>query len=336
MTPTARDARSLARDLTSGSRRALAQAITLVEGTLANQCELAQDLIERVLPSTGNALRVGFSGTPGVGKSTLIEAMGIRRCEHGNRLAVLAVDPSSPVSGGSVLGDKTRMEALGRCPDAFIRPSPSRGALGGVARRTREALLLCEAAGFDIVFVETVGVGQSEVDVASMVDTFVLLLQPASGDQLQGIKRGILELADVLVVTKADNDLLASARETQRRYEQALPLLRPGTESWRPPVVLCSSKYDQGLDELWDSIESHRLHLTGTGRLQAKRAIQAERWLRAAFLDGIDREMAEDPRLSGALADAKEEVRRGRKGPTRAAKELVDVLFSFQRDRTAP
>ena len=322
------DPAALAEDLRCGGRRALARAITLVESTRPDQAELAQDLLDRVMPWTGNAVRVGVSGTPGVGKSTLIEALGLRLCDQGKRLAVLAIDPSSPLTGGSILADKTRMEALGRRPEAFIRPSPSQGALGGVALRTREALLLCEAAGFDVVVVETVGVGQNEVEVASMVDTFVLLLQPAAGDAVQGVKRGVLELADLVIVNKADGDLLPSARETKRQYEQGLSLLRPASRGWSPRVMLCSAREGMGLDEAWQDVEEHRAYLDRSGELATRRAAQAERWLRAAFLEGIDRRVNASPQLARALDDATRSVKEGRTSPTRAARELADTLFA--------
>jgi LAO/AO transport system kinase len=325
--PAGPDPAALADELKGGGRRALAQAITLVEGTRPDQIELARELLERVLPATGNAIRLGISGTPGVGKSTLIEALGLRLCDRGLRVAVLAVDPSSPVSGGSVLGDKTRMEALGRRPEAFIRPSPSRGTMGGVTNGTREALLLCEAAGFDVVIVETVGVGQSEVDVASMVDTFMLLLQPAAGDALQGIKRGILELADLLVVTKADGELTEAARRTQKEYAQGVALTRPAMEGWTTPVLTSSALTGVGLDELWAQVEAHRAALARTGDLRVRRAAQAERWLRAALMEGIEGRLRADPRLAQALRTATEAVRSGAQSPTRAAAELTDALL---------
>jgi LAO/AO transport system kinase len=325
------DPAALAAEVRAGSRRALAQAITLVESARPDQAELARDLVERVMPATGGAIRVGVTGTPGVGKSTLIEALGLRLSDAGRRVAVLAVDPSSPVSGGSVLGDKTRMEALGRREQAFIRPSPSRGAVGGVGAATREALLLCEAAGFDVVLVETVGVGQSEVDVAGMVDTFVLLLQPASGDALQGIKRGILELADLLVVTKADGDLLEAATRTRKEYAHGVSLLRPTLDGWQPPVLICSALTGHGLDELWRQVEAHRARLAASGELDARRAGQAERWLRAALLDGIEARLKANPELGRALSAAIAAVRSGTQSPARAAAELTDALLGPRR-----
>lgn len=242
------DASELAGLVRGGDRRALARAITLVESTRGDHRERATELVDAVLPGTGGAVRVGITGTPGAGKSTFVEELGTRLTKAGHRVAVLAIDPSSRRSGGSILGDKTRMERLARDPQAFIRPSPSGGTLGGVARRTREALLLCEAAGFDVVFVETVGVGQSEVAVADMVDEFVLLVAPGGGDELQGIKRGIMELADVVVVNKADGDLAPAAGRQVADYHHALHLLRPKHEGWVVPVLAASALEGTGVD----------------------------------------------------------------------------------------
>ena len=254
----AHDMSELARQLVDGDRRALARAITLVESTRADHRDEAEALLSEVLPHTGNAIRIGISGAPGAGKSTFIEALGLHVVAEGHRVAVLAVDPSSTRSGGSILGDKTRMEQLTRSPDAFVRPSPTRGTLGGVARRTREALLLCEAAGFDTVLVETVGVGQSEVAVAAMVDMFLVLVAPAGGDELQGLKRGIMELADLVVVNKADGDLAAAAAATASDYASALHLLRPRTAEWFARVVTCSALDGSGVREVWAAVEEFR------------------------------------------------------------------------------
>lgn len=321
------DVDALARGVRAGERRALARAITLVESTHPGRAQEGHALLERLMPHTGGAARVGITGTPGVGKSTFIEALGLFLVGQGKRVAVLAVDPSSPRSGGSLLGDKTRMETLGRDPHAFIRPSPSRGALGGIAAHTREALLLVEASGFDVVLVETVGVGQSEVEVASMVDTFVLLLQPGAGDALQGVKRGVLELADVLVVNKADGELEQAARRTGEQYRQSLGLFRPSPSGWVPKVVLCSALSKRAIDGVWEEVEAHRAHLEGTGALAERRADQAERWMRAVLTHEIERRLAASPRYGALLAEATAKVRAGTMSATRAALELVEALL---------
>ena len=239
--------------LVEGDRLALAKAITLIESSRSDHRAAAQELLGRLLPKTGHSIRIGISGVPGVGKSTFIERFGLLLLSLGKRVAVLAVDPSSPVAGGSILGDKTRMEVLSRSSDAFIRPSPAGRTLGGVAQRTRETLLLCEAAGFDVILVETVGVGQSEHQVAGMVDFFMLLMLPGGGDELQGIKKGILELADALVINKADGDSKALAAQAQQHYQNALHLLS-NPSFWTPKVVTCSALEDQGIDSIWTMI----------------------------------------------------------------------------------
>ncbi|MCZ6785515.1 MAG: methylmalonyl Co-A mutase-associated GTPase MeaB, partial [Proteobacteria bacterium] len=245
----------------AGDRRSIARAITLLESTRSDQSQLGRAILEALVPDTGGAIRVGITGSPGVGKSTFIEALGLRLIGAGHRVAVLAVDPSSPVTGGSILGDKTRMERLAQREEAFIRPSPSGGSLGGVAQRTREAMMVCEAAGYDVVLVETVGIGQSEVTVASMVDFFLVLLLPGSGDELQGIKKGVLELADALVVNKADGDLQAAAERTRQEYQNALELIRPSSPSWTPRTQLASSTQDEGIDRVWQTVLEHRRKL---------------------------------------------------------------------------
>jgi LAO/AO transport system kinase len=242
--------------LLQGDRRALARAITLVESTRDDDRQAADQLLDRILPHTGKAIRVGISGTPGVGKSSFIEALGLLLLERGERVAVLAVDPSSPTSGGSLLGDKTRMERLSKEANAYIRPSPSAGALGGTAPHTRDAMLVCEAAGFSVVIVETVGVGQSEAAVADLVDTFVLLLHPGGGDELQGQKRGVLELVDILIVHKADGDLLAEAQRTCDDYAAARPLFRRQLANWQVPVLLASAKEGTGIEQAWDDVRA--------------------------------------------------------------------------------
>jgi LAO/AO transport system kinase len=309
----------------SGDRRALARAITLVESTRDDHAEQAAEVLAAVLPGTGGAVRVGISGPPGVGKSTFIEALGAHLTGAGTNLAVLAVDPSSARSGGSILGDKTRMERLTRDPKAFVRPSPSGTTVGGVARRTREALLLCEAAGYGVVLVETVGVGQSDTAVAEMVDTFALLVSPGGGDELQGIKRGVMELADLVVVTKADGDLAPAARQAEADHRHALGLLRPRFEGWRPPVLPCSARTGAGIEEVWAAVLDHRRTLEGTGALRHLRAEQARAWLwsevRERLLAGL-RADAEVRRLAPAL-EAK--VVAGEVAPPAAAAQLLAV-----------
>lgn len=305
--------------VTSGDRRALARAITLVESTRGDHQEQAAALLEELLPATGAAVRVGVTGTPGVGKSTFVDAVGSRLVEAGKQVAVLAVDPTSRRSGGSILGDKTRMARLSSHPQAFIRPSPAGSTLGGVARRTREALLLCEAAGFDVVIVETVGVGQSEVAVAGMVDSFLLLLAPGGGDELQGIKRGVMELADVVAVNKADGELAAAARHAAADHRAALQLIRPRWEAWRPQVVLCSAATGDGLEDVWSTIERHRSTLEEAGALAELRAEQAVDWLWADVGDRLLEAARRHPE-AGALVAA---VRAGALPPSAAAARLV-------------
>ena len=319
------DVDALEAALRRGERRALARAITLVESTREDDAALGQRLLERVLPSTGKAVRVGISGTPGVGKSSFIEALGLSLVETGQSLAVLAVDPSSPVSGGSILGDKTRMEALSVHPRAFIRPTPSRGQLGGVARHTREALLLCEAAGFDTIFVKTVGVGQSETTVASLVDTFLLLLLPGGGDELQGVKRGVLELTDVLVVHKADGDLELQARHTRDEYARGADLFTRTLAGWSVPVLLASARTGAGLADVWEAVQRHRALLTSSGTLTTKRAAQAEQWLWAIVEGELLRAFHDDPGVGARRGDVVEAVRAGLRAPTRGAWELLEL-----------
>jgi LAO/AO transport system kinase len=317
---------ALARDLIDGDRRALARAITLVESTRDDHRAEAEQLLADVLPHSGDATRLGISGAPGAGKSTFIEALGLHVIERGHRVAVLAVDPSSSRSGGSILGDKTRMEGLARSTDAFVRPSPTRGTLGGVARRTREAMLLCEAAGFDVVVVETVGVGQSEVKVAAMVDLFLVLVAPATGDELQALKRGIMELADLVVVNKSDGDLEAAAGVTASEYTAALHLVRPRVSAWTPRVLQCSALLGVGIEAVWAAVEEFR---TAVGSdLAELRADQARDWMWSevteALLDAVrsDEEVAE---LASSLERA---VTSGTTTPTAAAQALLDKFLS--------
>jgi LAO/AO transport system kinase len=313
----------LAKQVREGDRRALARAITLVESTRTDHRGEATALLDEVLPSTGNAVRIGISGTPGAGKSTFIEALGLHLTDNGHRVAVLAVDPSSTRTGGSILGDKTRMGELTRRDSAFVRPSPTSGTLGGVARRTREAMLLCEAAGFDVLLIETVGVGQSEVAVAGMVDLFVLVLAPGAGDELQGIKRGVVELADIVVVNKADGELESAARHVAADYASALHLVRPRTPGWTPQVLLVSAIEGRGVDELWHAIEAFRSTLDRSGALARRRADQAREWMWAEVSESLLDELRHDPHVA-ALAERRErDVAEGSVSPTAAAQEML-------------
>jgi len=318
-----KDGDDIAEAVVAGDRRALARAITLIESTRADHRARAEALIGKLLPSTGNAVRIGISGSPGVGKSTFIEAFGLYLTGQGRRLAVLAVDPSSPLSGGSILGDKTRMQDLARNDKAFIRPSPTAGTLGGVARRTREAGLACEAAGFDVVIVETVGVGQSETAVADMVDLFVLLLPPAGGDELQGLKKGIVELADLIVVNKADGDLEPAANRAVAEYKAAVHMLRPATSGWMPPILKVSALQRRGLDAVWKEIERFR-EVLGPERLAEKRIRQARAWMWNEIEEGLVAELRAHPKVARQLAQLEAKVAAGDMTPTSAARIILD------------
>jgi LAO/AO transport system kinase len=313
--------------LRRGDRRALARAITLVESTRADHRAEAEALIDAVLPAAGNSIRLGISGVPGVGKSTFIEAFGLKLVGEGHHLAVLAVDPSSRRTGGSILGDKTRMTELARHPAAFIRPSPTGGTLGGVARRTRESILLCEAAGFDVILIETVGVGQSETAVADMVDLFCLLLLPSGGDELQGIKKGIVELAELILVNKADGDLRIAADLAVADYRAALRLLRPLTPSWRPEVQAVSAVSGAGLDAAWAAILRHRAALDATGEKAARRAAQAEAALWADLGDALVEALQRRPAIAHRIPGIEARVREGRMTPTTGARLLLELFM---------
>ena len=309
-----------------GSRQVLAQAITLVESQQSTDGDRAQEVLRRLMPYTGQAHRIGISGIPGVGKSTLIDALGIQLIDSGHRVAVLAVDPSSSLSGGSILGDKSRMPRLASDEDAFIRPSPNALSLGGVTMRTRESMLLCEAAGYDVVLVETVGVGQSETMVADLVDTFLLLMLPGAGDELQGLKKGIVELADVIAVNKADEDNLERARIAQREYIAALHFL-PGRDlEWSPPVLIVSAKTGAGLSELWISLHSHRAALEGTGELEVKRQLQLRNWIWTVIEERLLRTFRSTAGVEERLRSLETEVAAGRLTATMAADELIRIF----------
>lgn len=307
-----------------GDRSVLARAITLVESSAGAHAPLAAEVLERLLPHSGGALRVGVTGAPGVGKSCLIEALGGHLTgELDRRVAVLAIDPSSSVTGGSILGDKTRMTRLSRDPRAFIRPSPSAGSLGGVARKTREAMLLCEAAGFDVVLVETVGVGQSEITVRSMVDFFLLLILAGAGDELQGIKKGVIELCDTLVITKADGDNLQQAERARAEYARALGFLAPITEGWRVDALTCSSRSGSGVPELWQLIERHERHSRDSGFLERRRRRQALDWMRSLIAGRLERDFYRDPQVRTLRSEVEQALEQGRLAPSAAALRLL-------------
>jgi len=331
ITPDAeQDAAALADAVTAGDRRALARAITLVESTRSDHRAAASDLLKRLMPHTGGSIRLGISGAPGVGKSTFIEALGNHLVDQGKRVAVLTVDPSSVISGGSILGDKTRMETLSRRPEAFIRPSPSGRTLGGVARRSLESLLLCEAAGFDVIIVETVGVGQSETRVADMTDMFVLLLQPGGGDELQGIKRGIMELADLVLVNKADDGLEALATRSANDYRNALGLLQPRSPDWKVEVRTCSARDRTGIAEAWDVALRHQRALTASGQLATRRAEQARGWMWSEVKERLLAALREDPGVREQLPALEAAASDGSLPAAAAADRLLEIYLGRQ------
>ncbi len=306
----------------SGDRRALAKAITLVESQRETDRDAAQTLLKSLLPHTGSSIRIGVTGVPGVGKSTFIETFGQHLIEKGHRLAVLAVDPSSPVAGGSILGDKTRMERLSRSEAAFIRPSPAGKALGGVAFKTRESLLLCEAAGYDVILVETVGVGQSEHQVAGMVDFFLLLMLPGGGDELQGIKKGILELADAIVVNKADGASETLARTTQQHYRGAMSLLKH-EGFWVPKVMTCSALHQQGIEAVWETIVEYAEAARSGGIFDEARAAQNLTWMRQLIDELLRSGLAQHPRVRAAMPEVEAAVRSASQTPLSAAQTIL-------------
>ena len=321
------DISALAQAILDGDRRALARAITLIESTRRDHRAESGALLEQLMPHTGNSIRVGISGAPGVGKSTFIEALGNQLIDTGHKPAVLTVDPSSAISGGSILGDKTRMETLARRDEAFIRPSPSGNTLGGVTRRSRETLLLCEAAGFDVILVETVGVGQSETKVADMTDMFVLLLQPGAGDQLQGIKRGIMELADLILVNQADDGREELARNSANEYRHALHLLRPRSPNWKVEVATCSARDHEGIDTAWEAVERHQEALSGSGELADMRAAQARTWLWSEVQDSLIADLRADPEIKRHIPALEAAASEGRMPAATAAERLLDIYL---------
>jgi LAO/AO transport system kinase len=309
-----------------GDRRILAKTITLLESTRTDQAAHGQAILEALVAHTGNSIRIGITGPPGVGKSTFIESLGMFLLERGHQVAVLAVDPSSPVTGGSILGDKTRMQSLAQQEKAFIRPSPSSGALGGVADRTREAMLLCESSGYDVVIVETVGIGQSEVSVRAMVDFFLVLLQPGAGDELQGIKKGVLELADALVVNKADGSQKEAADRSAGQHRQALGLLRPQSVNWTPRVLTVSALESAGIDVVWQAILEHLAALEACGEREIRRCEQARAWMWSLVEQGLQRAFRADTSVSSQIDGLETEVMAFETTPSAAARKLLDAF----------
>ena len=317
--------RELAASVRSGDRAALARAITVVESTRSDHREQAQQLLMELISTAGSAMHVGITGVPGVGKSTAIEALGMYLVDGGHRVAVLAVDPSSTRTGGSILGDKTRMARLAVHPNAYIRPSPTSGTLGGVTKATRETIVLLEAAGFDVVLVETVGVGQSEVAVSNMVDTFVFLTLARTGDQLQGIKKGVLELADIVVVNKADGRHAIEAQAAARELSAAIRLIYPRETLWRPPVLTMSAIEGTGLTELWDTVLRHRAVLTEAGEFQVRRRAQQVDWTWAMVRDAVLDRVLTNPGVKAMRAEVERQVRDGELTPALAAQRILDL-----------
>jgi LAO/AO transport system kinase len=320
------DMKALAKDLRSGHRAALARAITLIESRRGDHQAASRDLVQALLPDTGKAIRVGITGSPGVGKSTTIDVLGMSLIERGYRVAVLAVDPSSARTGGSILGDKTRMARLSASENAFIRPSPASGTLGGVAAKTREAMLLCEAASFDVVLVETVGIGQSETAVCDMTDFFLALMLPGAGDELQGIKKGLVELADMIAVNKADGDNIQRANLAAAEYRGALHILTPRSEHWQPPVLTYSALTGTGIGELWKKILDHRTAMNASGEFDARRRQQQIKWMWSMLEQRMKAQLRADPAIRARVKKIEAEVAEGRITPALAAEEIADML----------
>jgi len=316
----------LARAIQAGDRATLARAITLIESKRTDHRKAAHLLVQELLPTTGKAVRLGITGAPGAGKSTTIDALGTSLTAQGHKVAVLAVDPSSSRTGGSILGDKTRMAQLASDPNAFVRPSPASGTLGGVAAKTRETMLLCEAAGYDVVLVETVGIGQSETAVADMTDFFLVLMLPGAGDELQGLKKGIVELADMVAVNKADGDNIARAKLAAAEYRAALNILAPYSPTWSPPVVTYSALTGSGIGELWAQVLAHKKLMTASGELAARRREQQVKWMWSMLEERLTARLRSDPAVRGKLKAAEAAVAAGRLAPTLAVEEIAQLL----------
>lgn len=311
----------------SSNRMVLSRAITLMESNLSADKVLAREVLEAVLPKTGNAIRIGITGVPGVGKSAFIESFGRYLTQHGKKIAVLAIDPSSPISKGSILGDKTRMEELVNEPLAYIRPSPTSGGLGGVANKTREAMLLCEAAGYEIILIETVGVGQSEILVHGMVDFFLLLMLAGAGDELQGIKKGIMEMADLIAITKTDSGNELQADLAKVAYQNALHLFPPNETGWYPEVLTCSAITQKGIAEIWETIEKHYSFFSGNGFLQQKRSLQNLAWMYDYIKQSLEEKFYQHPDVSLHIKNIQQEVSEGKKLPINAAMEMLNLFY---------
>lgn len=316
----------LAQGVLAGDRATLARAITLIESTRADHAAQAQELLQRLLPNAGQAVRVGLTGVPGVGKSTAIDQLGLNLIAQGHKIAVLAIDPTSKRTGGAILGDKTRMHRLAQQTEAFIRPSPTSGTLGGVARRTRETMALVEAAGFDVVIVETVGVGQSETAVADMVDVFVALLLAGAGDELQGIKRGVIEIADIVAVTKADGDNVDRARRAAGELRGALNILSPPSQHWKPRVLTVSAQHNHGLDTLWTTILEHRRAMTDSGEFDLRRRSQRVAWMHDLLTDQIKSLVLGQGRVGKRVRELEKMVGAGTLTPTRAVSDILSLI----------
>ncbi len=314
------------RGILDGNRRMIAKTITLIESSLKDHQTAAFDLMEKILPHTGNSIRLGVTGVPGVGKSTFIENLGVALADKGHKVAVLAVDPTSRRSGGSILGDKTRMEKLSAHKNAFIRPSPAGETLGGVAARTREIMLVCEAAGFDVIFVETVGVGQSETSVASMVDFFLVLMIAGAGDELQGIKKGVLELADGIAINKADGDNLKAVEKARADLELAMHLISPATRTWSTPVLTCSSVNDGGTQNVWETVLDHRSKFKDTGEFDQRRRKQSLDWMWTLVEDGLKLRFKDNDKINNAIPTISQRVESGKISPSAAADTLLSYL----------
>jgi LAO/AO transport system kinase len=324
--PATLSAEMLAERLVAGDRASLARAITLIESRKPAHQPMAATLMQAVLPQTGKARRVGITGVPGVGKSTLIDTLGTNLTAEGHRVAVLAIDPSSTRTGGSILGDKTRMARLASDRNAFIRPSPAAGTLGGVATRTRETMLLCEAAGFDVVLVETVGIGQAETSVADMTDFFLVLMLPGAGDELQGIKKGVLELAEMIAINKAEGEGRGRAEAAKAEYLAALHILQPASSIWSPPVVLVSGQANEGLETMWGQIEEHRRRMQASGEFDRKRRMQQVKWMWTMLEDRLRARLRSDASVKRQVAALEARVAQGEVAPTLAVEEIAKML----------